>query len=183
MRCAAGFWEHRTARNVVSGLPEAMRERRRLLHAVPHQEKGAVMTEAALAMPLFFVLLIVAIDLSLIAYAGLSLQFVSTTVAREASIGTMTNEDIADRAVALASRFFVRVDRDTGVRMCPAALYRTCGNLASGRFTQAPTRQLFATRIESVISGIVIGRVYSSLTRQNLVVDKTVVMRREPDAS
>lgn len=138
------------------------------------------MVEAALSLSMFLVMMLVGIDLLNLAYTSLSLQFVASVTARQASLAEMSDIEVAERAVSIARRFGVNVSSSTGVYMCPVKNYSTCGNLESD-FEQGQSGEIVALRVDANFNSLMVGQVIQNLSRRQFRIGRTVVMRREPN--
>ena len=144
-------------------------------------DRGSVMVEAAIALPLFLVCVIVGLDLLRIAYTALSVQFIATVAMRQATLGESTNNQIATHVDRLGGIFFVPIDPNQDVRMCHLRDYpANCHTLGSG-FSQGTPGELAVLRVQSRTSTLLIGRAVKFLTQRPLALARVVVMRMEPE--
>ena len=89
-------------------------------------EKGASMVESAIALPIFITLIFMSVDVFLLSYRILSVQFISSRVAREAVIGpsilpasTSAPDFIKNKIHTMGQTFFTPVDK-ANVNVCEA---------------------------------------------------------------
>lgn len=94
-------------------------------------ERGAAMIESALALPLFFFLLIVGFDLLRMSYRAVSLQYLAERTSRYAVVRAVTGADIQNEFDALASSFGLDVST-ASISYCPVTT-SPCSGMQPGK--------------------------------------------------
>lgn len=118
-------------------------------------ETGAVMMEAAVTLPCFLFIVLVAIDLARIAYVAASLQYCTFRAVRWSSVydtdGTVTREDqLKAQIQTQATSFGLAVDPNL-ITICSTP-YPTCGTSTAGG-----PGQFFWVRVQKNLEAITPG--------------------------
>ena len=113
-------------------------------------ERGAVLIESTIALPIFFAILVVGFDLLRISYNAVTVQYVASSVMRQASLGKMDASKLQDYVLGAA--------RERGVPLMPEDVALCSANLDPDDcigITAGDSIQLMILRINVPIRGYV----------------------------
>ena len=138
-------------------------------------ERGATLVEHAIALPLFLLFLIISCDLMRVSYNALTLQFVVERTMREASLGTMTANNILQEVTTRANKLGVPLS-NSDISLCPANVASSsCSGVTTGS-----SNELMALRALVPTRGFLLGEKGFQLLSTNFSLRAMALGRYEP---
>ena len=147
-------------------------------------EKGATLLEHTIAMPLFIVFLLLAIDLLRIAYYQLSLQYALNRGARRCLMSATTCDTQTKAYNAINSELIsAGVSVDSGndfLTVCSQKQYTATGGCAQNSYTLGNPRDVIVFKLEKVVPLISLKVIPGSSTIPYIKLTTTAIGQNEP---
>jgi hypothetical protein len=142
-------------------------------------DRGATFVEHAIALPFFVGLILVSVELLRLAYCQLSMQFVLTSVMREASINQSVDisAEIHERLAALGVALD---DSNDTITVCPRSLFPDSAPCTSGAIIPGEPLEPVVYRIEKRGSSFMPFDIGWLIHREQITLTSLVLGRNEP---